>query len=53
MPILNYAVFFQYECCLRFDIRKDRTMHIFTHYIKTDVADIRVKFKAFAKRNDD
>ena len=53
MPVLNSVPFFQYECCLRFDIRKDRTIHIFTHYIKKDMTELRAAFKSFAHRNID
>ena len=51
MPVLNSVPFFQYECCLRFDIRKDRTIHIFMHYIKKDMTELRAAFKSFAHRN--
>ena len=51
MCILNFIHFFQDECCLRFDIRKDRTIHIFTHYVKNDMSQMRAAFKDFATRN--
>ena len=49
-----YLVFvnlFQYNCCLKFDIRRDRTPHVFCHYIKTDLAEIRARIKKFAMQN--
>ena len=53
MPILNFVNFFQYECCLRFDITKDRTFHIFTHYLNREMSELRAAFKAFGTKNYD
>ena len=51
MFMLNFRSFFQYQCCLRFDIRKERTAHIFSNYIQMDVQQIRENFKQFAFKN--
>ena len=51
MLMLNFHSFFQYQCCLRFDIRKERTAHIFSHYIQTDIQKLRENFKQFAVKN--
>ena len=53
MFMLNFHSFFQYECCLRFDIRKDRMAHILSHYIQTDVQKLRENLKQFAVKNSD
>ena len=44
---------FQYACCLSHDIRTDRTAHIFTHYTKTTIDELRVKMKVFSDANID
>ena len=53
MFMLNFRSFFQYQCCLRFNIRKDRMAHIFSHYIQTDIQKLRENFKQFAVKNSD
>ena len=51
MFMLNFLSCFQYQCCLKFDIRKERTAHIFSHYIQMDIKQIRENFKQFAFKN--
>ena len=51
MFMLNFHSCFQYQCCLKFDIRKERMAHIFSHYIQTDIKQIRENFKQFAFKN--
>ena len=51
MFMLNFCSFFQYQCCLRFDIRKERMAHIFSHYIQMDMQQIRENFEQFAFKN--
>ena len=51
MFMLIFRSFFQYKCCLKFNIRRERTAHIFSHYIQTDVQQIRQNFKQFAFKN--
>ena len=48
---LIFIHFFQYKCCLKLDILRDCTPHIFCHYIQTDLAELRAKIKNFAMKN--
>ena len=48
---LIFAHLFQYNCCLRYDIRRTRTAHIFTHYINIGMEQFKDRLTDFALRN--
>ena len=41
----------QYACCLRYDIQRDRTAHLFTHQINVDYEELRTAIYEFALDN--
>ena len=44
-------VFFQYDCCLKYDIRRQRTAHLFSHYVNIGYEDFLVIITKFAADN--
>ena len=48
---LIFAHLFQYNCCLRYNIRRTWTAHIFSHYINIDMDQFKEHIKDFAVRN--
>ena len=48
----NQYCSFQYSCCLHFDITKERTLHIVTHYFKDlTLEKLREDINVFAEQN--
>ena len=48
---LNFCFHLQYACCLKYDIRRDRTAHLFTHQINVEYKELRTAIYEFALDN--
>ena len=46
-----YFLLLQYNCCIRLNIRTERLAHIFTHYTRTSIEELRENVDVFCKRN--
>ena len=49
--LLNLCFHLQYACCLKYDIRQDRTAHLFTHQINVDYKELRTAICEFVLEN--
>ena len=48
---LKTCFFFQYNCCLKYDIQRQHTGHLFSHYINVSYEDFLARLVDFASNN--
>ena len=49
--VTQNAISFQFGCCVGFDLQKERTAHILTHYLKITIDELRERIRCFALDN--
>ena len=49
--VTQNAISFQFGCCVGFDLQKERTAHILTHYLKITIDELRERIRCFALEN--